>query len=467
MFNFTTGPSLVPDIGTLSYNGCEFSPLFVSNVSGNAIKDNATRTVKYMEYAITADGYVTLATETAERQSGQEGVTINATMATLQLLLCAQGGYLQYTGRGFDIVVNPPGGSLGLSDVAWGPVPELLEFQPLGGGLSAKVKWQVKVRFFPRVLTQGGGNNAFNAFNPRGLLQFNYETGVTYTDDGYSQLSIRGTMEIPITRSTQASRNVTTTVDNYRQQIENRIFTGIDLTRFRVTRREFNVSRDKRTMEWDYGLEELAYMDLPFYCTLARGTYDVKPAKAGMGLCLWLCTLRATYTLRGDAPRRIAWLGFLALLQWRMAQSLRGVVPTLNNNNNQNPSAPVGNPLVGFFVGLANAASPFTLYRSVFQGQQQATNAAQNTKRAFLIDFSFNEGVYLDSKTVSFSATWRLATMFSHILLASGLWNKLPERDGAGNNIWASTVRDISGQRSWLPNQLDPTLDVIVDFGGG
>ena len=85
--------------------------------------------------------------------------------------------------------------------------------------------------------------------------------------------------------------------------------------------------------------------------------------------------------------------------------------------------------------------------------------------KAWIIDFSFDEGLYLDSKTISFSATWRLTTTFSHILLASGLWKKLKE-SVFGVNIWAASMRDVSGVQSWLPNTLDPKLDVIVDFGG-
>ena len=63
-------------------------------------------------------------------------------------------------------------------------------------------------------------------------------------------------------------------------------------------------------------------MDLPPDCPIARGTYSVRPAKVGMGLVTWLCTLRATYTVAMPSPyrspemgrRKNAWLAFLALL---------------------------------------------------------------------------------------------------------------------------------------------------------
>ena len=448
--NFTTGPAIVPDVGVLSYNGCVFSPLFETTASGVAVKDNAQRTVKLMEYTITVDGYVTLKTGAA---------SVAPTTRVLLDLLTAQGGALTYTGRGFDLVLGP--GDL-VKDVAWGPVPEVLDFQPLGAGKSAKVRWQVKVRI-PRADVLYGDN----------LLQFNYETSVTYGEDGFSTLSMRGTMEIPLTRTPlQSTRTLTYTVDDFRRQIDSRVFNGIDLSRFQVTRRVFNVSRDKRTLEFDVEVAEKPYMDLPPDCTIARGTYNVRPAKAGMGLVTWLCTLRATYTVRADRPRRVAWLAFLALLRLRMAQSQIGPVPDVPNGDH-NP--PIGRVSI-LKNAILNVISPgrgtIEMYKDILERQGRLV---QESRRAWLMDLSIDEGLYLDSKTTSFSATWRLNSTFNHILLSSGLWRKVPEvaagppdpnRPG-GLNLWKASIEDVAGAESWLPNRLDPKLDIIVDFGGG
>lgn len=440
MFDFTTGPSLLLDVGELRYNGVLFSPLFETNIVGNAVKDEARRTVKLMEYVLTADGYVTLL-------DGR--VDISSTMATLRRDLEVQGAHLVYRGRGFDLDINAPGADVNAKDAAWGPVPEVMEFQPLGAGRSAKVKWKVTVRV-PEVPA---------GFLRRLLLQLNYEATVSYDEAGYSHLDVRGSLEIPLTRVAPGNRTVATTADAFRFALEERILTGVDLTRFRVTRREFKFSRDKRTMEWDVGIDEKPYMDLPPACTVAHGSFNTRPAKAGMGLVQWMCTLRATYTVRADAPRRVAWVAFLGLLRLRMKASSRGFM--LPGNVNQNPPAaqwPFPElPSFGSFVWISALG-----FREL---QQAAAAAAAQDRRAFLIDFSFDEGLYLDSGTVSFSATWKLMTTFSHILLASGLWKKVAENDPAGKNLWAMSVRDIQGVNSWLQNQLDPSLDVIVDFG--
>lgn len=455
--NYTTGPAVLSDAGALSYEGCVFSPLFATKLTGTVVRDEADRTTKYMEYTIDADGYVTLPTGATD---------ISATVATLRQLLTRQGGALVYRGRGMDLVVNAAGvnvfGVLGpsVTDVAWGPKPELFEFQPLGGGLSAKVKWRVKVHV-----------SEVAAVNPESmpLLQLNYETSVAYSEDGFSSLTVRGTMEIAMTRRPfQRNRNVPRTVDDFRRVLETKILTVEDLARFRVTRREFTVSRDKRIMQWDYQLEEKPYMDLPPLCTKANGSFSCRPAKAGMGLTTWFCTLKATYVVRNDLARRNAWFLFMYLLRLKMLCSQQGLIPPLNGE--QNPQRPPA-AFNGLQVLRDAAFIPFVALEAGFGhlgpgGQQPRQVPADQGRRAWLIDFSFDEGMYQDSKTVTFSATWRLITIFSHILLGSGLWRKLSEVDDQGRRLWVTTMRDISLSRSWLPNQVDPAADVVVDFGG-
>lgn len=447
-FNFTTGPSTLPSVSTLSYNGCTFSPLYETTVSGAVVKDNANRTTKFMEYTITADGYVTLP---------ENATTTNGVMQSLRKLLTAQAGTLVYSGRGNDIIVNQPGSPV--ADVAWGPVPELLEFQPLGGGRSAKIKWAVKVRI-PEVPASNNGH-----LGP--VLQFNEETVVSYGDDGYSTISIRGTLEIPLTRPAQGTRTLTQTVDDFRQSFMDQVARSIDLTRFRVTKRDFPMSRDKRTMEWSFVAEELPYMGMPGGVVKAEGNYDVKPVKSGPGLCAWTCTLSVDYTVAKNQPRRLAWFSFLALMRARMSYSRFATIPNANAATQNPPNNPAAN-----FAGDATAAtfafvpgfqlaSGAYFYRRFFPRQQ--LNVQQSTN-AILIDFSVSEGLYLNSKKIRFSAQWKLMTTFAGIMAASGLWVLVPTD---GGNVWATSMQNISGSTSWLRNQFQANQDVIVDFGGG
>lgn len=466
-FNFKTGSTSLPDVGTLSYNGITFSPLFSSYVSGKVIKDEARRTTKLMEYRLSVEGYVTV---------NDDAIDINSSVDNMRKLLQQHGKSLTYSGRGFDLLPST-------LEVAWGPQPELIEFQPLGGGLSAKVKWEVVFRtpdVTPgRYRPKGFGDAAKNP-----LLQFNYETSLTYGEDYYSSMSVKGTMEIPISRRNIANNNpgnntrlVLSSVDHVREELDRRIFSGIDLSRFFVTRRVYNVSRDKRTMQFDIQIDEKPYMDNPPNCTVARGSYNVRPAKAGPGLVLWLCTLRATYTVAGNKPRRWAWVSFLLLLQLRMKfaqRPPRGLanIPTAetNNQNTQNPfswqniSGTLGRATASVVTsGASEAVQAIQFLRG--QGQQNRSAPGASVAGAWLIDFSFDEGLYKDSKTITFSATWRLTTTLSHILLASGVWKKPAETNKLQGNVWAASMRPISGSTSWLSNYADLSYDAIVDFG--
>lgn len=459
--NFTTGPTTLPDVGELSYNGCKFSPLFATTMSGTVIKDAANRTTKLMEYVLEVDGYVT-----SPDVPAVDG--ISATVKNMETLLTAHAGALIYKGRGFNFSVNAAGAAIfdnSTRDVAWGPVPELLEFQPMGGGRSAKIRWRVTIRVVTGKATQRLIPKLGNAANVTPLLQFNYETSVSYGEDYYAKMSINGVMEIPMTRATQGDRVLKSTVDDAREQLNARIFAGINLDRFYIADRQYKISRDKRTLEFDIQIEEKPYMDQPPGCSIARGTFSFRPARAGMGLCLWMCTLRCTYTVRADAPRRVAWEAFLLLLRERMSAAAKGNVVDIGGN--QNP-ARIGlggqavlnaAPLIG---GIGGQLALPMLAGLLRQQQQKPDN---NTNRPMLIDFSGDEGIYRDSKTTTFSASWRMVTTFSHILLASGLWRKTPEKDAQGKNEWAINMKDISGAQTWVNTQLNPAADVIVDFG--
>lgn len=444
MPSFTTGSSILPDVGTLSYNGCVFSPYFVTSVNGVAVQDNANWTVKYMEFTLTVEGYVTL---------GDDDDTIDDAMEEILVRLSKQAGQLIYQGRGFaDLVVNQPGGVV--QDVAWGPIPKVIDFQPLGAGRSAKVKWTVTTRI-PEATGVGG------RLGP--VLQFNEETTVKYDSDGFSSLSIKGTLEVPLTRATVNTRTMTRTVDDFRQQFLNGIVSvgggGIDLTRFRVTERDFNISRDKRTMEWSFAAEEIPYQGFPPGITDADGTFDLKKASAGIGLMNWLCTMRCTYTVANNQARRLAWVSFLALMQIRMGQSVNATIPV--NAPQQNPNI-LAQAFGAINPTFTNIASLLRQYRQYMAAQQPALN--NGNKKAWIIDFGLSEGLYRGSKRITFTVTWRLISTLAQVLQTSGVWQQSGLEKNKRN--WAIAMQSISGSQSWLANRLDPNAQAIIDFGG-
>ncbi len=448
----STGLATFPDIGTLSYNGVVFSVLQHTQIKTNVVQDDAKRTTKWVETTLTVIGYVTLLRDK----------TTDVVWANLRKKLTEHGQTLIYTGKGYgDLIVNLSGNK-GIKDAAYGPVPKILSFKPMGGAASAQIEWEVTVHI-PEV------DNIF----PQTVAQYNYEAAITYDDEGYSQVSIRGVLEIQATRR-PSLRTIQDMVDAQRQ-----VWTDIafDLTKFRVVRRNFNISRDKRVMDWEFMAEELPPMDLPFGATKARGTMSVAPFRPFGGNrfilfgTVWTCTLKATYTIRKDFPPRVAALNFFSLLQFRMRSSANGAFPNLNvpaNNNQQ------GQPGVQITLG---GVQLFNLQPGA--AQLPPPNApAGGRSLALLQDMRFDEGLYLDSKTMTWEASWILFTTFRTLLEASGVWRwprvvESPQPLAAQNAVghikasWVRSVEDIMGWRSWLNNQLAESADVIVDMGGG
>ncbi len=419
----STGDAPLQDTGRLSYNGVVFSALFRSEISGEIKQDQAGRTVMYCEYTLSAEGIV----------SAADGVPLETNFVQLRQLLEQDGGELSYGGRGFgELVINvvaggPAAAAVAFStggtnvrDVAWGPKPEVLFFQPLGNGLSAMVRWRCK---FTIPEQPRGGD---------GVLQFSYSCGISFDEDFYSLINFKGVFEVPLTRANVGSRVIPTAVaDTFRATWLN---LKLDATKYRVKNRSFDESADRRRIDWSYSFEELPPQNLPPGAPRARGTFDVQPIKQSnqtfvlLGI-MWSCSLKVSYTIRKDLPRRQAMWLFLQLLQFRMNASQLGTHPA--------------------FTGFETAGT------TVHQSRQA---------QAMLSNFSFHEGLHLDSKIFTCDAQWALFTTFRSMLDATGVW-RWPATQRA--DIAAASLQDVAGWKSWLANSFNTAADIIVDFGGG
>lgn len=454
-----TGPNYLlentPGIaGELVYNGVEFSTLFDSHVEWEAVPDDARRTTRGVEVVITAEGLCV---------RPKLELTMDANFQEIRRLLSTPGGALTYTGRGFgNFFVNQPGGG-GVRDLAWGPKCEIISFEPMGAGISAWVKVRIRTLVSEYPLRQTSALNV--------VMQFSYSSTLTYDEEQYSSVSLKGVLEIPITRATASSRIIPVRiVDDFRQQWLDIQF---DLTKFRVTKRSFDISADKRTCKWEFSAEELPPMTLPPGMTKARGTYDVQPLKmggqgAGSKFLLlgnsWSCTLRCTYTLRKDFSRAQAALAFYHILLFRMRSAQRGSFPaSVPRNNGQQ-----ADPITQFLQNTLGELPAFGQggLASVAAQVQPGSRRAQ----ALLSHFSFSEGLYLDSRSITFEAAFILFTTFRTLLAASGVWRWYADGqavNGQGRDTWRASMGDIVGWRSWLADQLDAAAEVIVDMGGG
>ncbi len=457
----TTGDYVLPDVGHVSYNGVTFSALYKSTCEGKPEIDQAGRTTKYVNIEINVEGVVTLSAP---------AVIIDPQWVKLRKKLTEQGGQLAYVGKGFG-PLNVNGAASQFDDVKWGPIPTILSFQPLGGSpgvgmRSAFIKWKVFACITEQSTTTRGQVDS-------ALCQWSYGVKVEYDEAGYSHLSIKGVMEIPMTRSLIGDRSIPDMVDNYRKRW---LDIQWDRRNLRVISRAFDYSPDKRTCEFSVEAEELPPGGLPLGANDARGVMTVRPINIGgsdggplgtVDLSRWAVTLRATYTIRGDYPRRQAYWDFLALCWARMQASANAEVD--NNANPQpakaqfdyGPYAAIGVAAVVFFPAVG-AVAAYEGYKAIFG---QANNAKPTVNRLGAVPYSFgiDEGLYLDSKSITFEMTWFLTTNFKTLILASGVW--LPAV-GESNNTWQTSTSACVGYTSWLSNWMDPNADIIVDLGG-
>ena len=192
-------------------------------------------------------------------------------------------------------------------------------------------------------------------------------------------------------------------------------------------------------------------MGLPYDAPWAKGSFSVRPQKTGMGFVQWVCTLRVTYVIRPDKPAREAWWNFLFLWKFRMDSSAHGLIPGVDNNAPAAQQPPIArpDPLVKILIPIVTAVTP-DIIRQIMTQQQALSPSSLADKKAFPISFSFDEGLHLDSKTMTFEASWMLICTFTSLFLATGLWRWLGGT--VGGTEWALTVEDIMG---WKGNLVD------------
>lgn len=435
----STGNAVLPDVGTLSYNGVTWSCLYTSHLGGQQVYDRAERTISRTRWTLQVTGIVTL-------QTGED--TTDATLDNLRQKLSVAGATLAYQGKGFGNLTVNEVSATGLRDVAWGPKPQVTDFRPLGASRSAYVEWTCVVEIWEQTRT--------TAFP---VLQFNQDIGISYDEQGYSILNVRGTLEVPIYRISPGSKigNIDS-VDTYRQDWMNNVAAGIDLTRFRITRRRFDISRDRRTMEWEFVAEEIPPFGLPFGCTEARGTFSARPMKSVahiQGAKRWLCSLKATYVVQVGLPRRWALWAFLSMLQFRMSQSRHAIEP-FRPAMPPRPDDSTVFPLVGIGILAYTAA-----WRSYFSSAATKPVAdRQGYGTTMQVHFAVEEGLYLDAKQITFEAAWTLVCDVEQVVTATGVWKPCGVED---RNAWKTSVQNIMGAYSWLDNKVG--ADVIVDMG--
>ena len=289
----TSDYSLMTSTDTLSYNGVQFSVLYKSKISGRPILNESRRAVKCVEYTIEVRSYVTFASETTD-----------STMQSLRTLLTKPAGELHYDNKGFgSLAVNVPGGAVW--DAEWGPIPELIDYDPIGNDQAALVTWVVKTRIPECSYPPKAVNFKFKT------MAFDYSVDYKVDRHGLTTVTTSGYIEIPITRKSIGDTTLQDNADAYYNLVYTPLAPG-----YQREEQPRKLSMDRRRLDFSFIDRQMVRDGLPNYCTDADGSYSIRSKNGAM--VQWSGAISATYTVLNTAPRDTAWTNFFLLVMDRL-----------------------------------------------------------------------------------------------------------------------------------------------------
>lgn len=283
-------------IGTLKYNGYTFDGGSRVKVNVEFVKDDAGRTVIYSKHTIEVTGFVADASST----DGQ--------LETIREKLSHQGQELIFKNKGFgdDLVVNSPGGAL--RDVKWGPVPEVLYWEPVGSAAACEFSWRV-VTCVPICEN--------SAARTSGVMAFNFEVDFAIDYRGLTTRTITGYIEIAQTRS---AKNVPDSADAYRFLVQPECPLG-----FQRDQDDWHLSSDKSRIDFNIADRQLPTRNpYPNLVTKIDAKQSTRwaPYEAG-GSAYQRGTISLDIELTLDTQPTLGWNLFGGLVRSRLAVAQR------------------------------------------------------------------------------------------------------------------------------------------------
>ena len=268
-----------------------FTSLFRSRISGRVVKDEAQRTVKYVEYTLSVQGYI------------QDNNGTGTTMDSWRKLLQQPAGQLEYSTKGFGtFAINTLGGK---NDCKYGPWPTLLEFVPIGSEQAASITWEVVICIHECV---DGATQPF--------LAFNFDINWDIDRDGFTRITYSGFAEIPVTRTSAGSVRVPDTADRWRENIAAAFPMNVACRR---ETQNWKLSKDRRRL--DFTIVDIeTESPLPLDVTQADVTENMESQsmEGQSTFQIWTLTLGGSLTLKRGAPKSQAFSAMQLIIRSRV-----------------------------------------------------------------------------------------------------------------------------------------------------
>lgn len=395
----------LPLVGEISYSvGSDtysFGSFAKSRLRMDPVPSRSRTTTRGVKYTLTVDDIVFSAGGVA---------SIAEEMGNWTRILTTRCGRLIYSGRGHDLDVNNPsgtvrdiGGSEGL-----GPIPHLSEMKPLSGSsaLAAKVSWSCST-----IIPICDGTTVYTGH----ASDFSYEIGWHIDDGGRQTRTITGIVEYPVTRLNN-QRKPTDQADAYRDRIENAfpMIPGFKRTR------DFKLSDDRRTEAFTYVDREVAPTAFQVGIEEWHGEQSTRSTMA-QGFKFYANRISTSFQVQRDKPKAIAWERFGAIVAARILEPLRR--------------------------GGARAGLNDAITKGIEGGLMPLELDVRDT---------------LNSQEVSFSFSYKHTSSPVAFLSACGMWDPLP--NGKWEDWHKGAAGGVARERGYVGMAYSAASDAIIDL---
>ena len=395
-------PAITSGVGTASYNGVTFPNQISAKGSSRPVLDTAGRSTKYVEHTLTIEFVIADGT-----YDDGSSTTIDGNYQDIRRLLTQAGGVLRFEGKGFGDVFRI---NTYQQDVAFGPKPTMLSWEPIGSNKAIRVVWEVMVQ----IAECQGGEDLSSSYYRGKLAEINFSMNWDINESGLTTRTISGLIELPMNRSAN-SRVITDTVDRFRNNIK----VPVPLA-FKRVNQSWNVSEDKRTLIFSIVDSEIP-SDNPYFPGTINVSAPYRISNQGLDFAKWDVSLSAIIEVAMGAPKWLAWAAFIIIADNRRKK-------------------------------LRNA--------KMINGRQQVIPGTMNTK-----SLAIEEDPY--SRTLSFHLNWDLMCSLTYLFAGSGFLEDVP---GTTWQAFRTSMTALTGDwssRGHAGMKHLPSDDVIINICGG
>lgn len=409
--------------GLLVYNTVVFPNVISARVVTRQVPDTAGRHTKYLQHNLTVetifhDGQTDAGLDTDADDAvtaPDEGITTLDTLAdgwqALRRKLSARGGTLKFNQKGFGETFQI---NTDLLSVDYGPVPEVLIWEPRGDNKAVRVVWQVEVTVVDcDVIVSARGADR--------LAELNYSISFDIDETGLTRRTIAGLMEIPAVASgpagTAAGFAISNTVDRFRTRLKAQVPLGFS------RQQRWDISPDKRTATFSItDTEEPS--DNPYFPGVIRPRLTYRMSSTNLSFAQWDCSLSGSIEVAAGQPRWLAWAAFLTVLDSKRREALNAIVKTGSQDDYQ------------------------------FQGGL-----------VFFRGMDFEEEIF--GRTSSFSVRWLLHASLDNVLKSGGMWTPVTGPTWTGWRTSMTALNAAWSERGYAQMMHRPSDDAIVAYCDG